>query len=194
MTKSGVNAVVARTNVVDNEHSGGHAVQPSEVARQILGRYDSTSSIRVLLAGPAGVGKSATASAMCTANTGLVHIEHDTLKTTGEWPCPCSVSYFDLRRCFEPSMHLPEFVIDTGGGSIFVPGKDNDARVRDMHSFKEDHHLEVCLLTASHDVVKERHLRVPGSREDAFDDYWQAWESVELQCWQACSDFTIDIS
>ena len=165
----------------------------TDVAHALLDRLGSVDGVRLVLAGPAGIGKTSAAIAIGAIVPDTVHVEHDRLKRS-VWPCPCSVAYFDLRDCFGPHMVPGSLVLDTGGGTIFRPGKDNEGRLAQLLDFKQEHHLAIALLVAPYAVVKERHLRFPGSSEAHFDDYWSEWESLELPFWRRATDLELDVS
>jgi len=146
--------------------------------------------VRIILTGPAGIGKTYLASKMVKLNTQIKHIEHDQLKKSLE----CSISYFDLEKCFEPEIsNVDSFVIDVAGGSIFRKKANNKSTLRTVIDFKLRHYIKIILLNASRDVVKTRYLKSPGSFEICFSQDWKTWLEVGQPNWKLCCDLEIDV-
>ena len=167
----------------------------SEVASAILAGVADGDPVRIMLVGPAGVGKSDAARAIHDACPAIEHIEHDSLKPEGPGLSPCSVSGFNLTECFGPHVRrAPQFVLDVGAGCVFRAGVDNETRFREVQEFKAQHSLQVVLLTARREIVLERYLTFPGSFEKYFESAWLGWNQIEGPYWARCADFTIDSS
>lgn len=167
-------------------------VSATYLADTLVERLGDENSIRLLLAGPAGVGKTELARAITSTRPDVRHIEHDALKRVRE---SCSSQCFDPQACFSPELlSLERFVIDMGGGLVFRGNADNEARLRKMIEFKGEYSLAVVLLTASRSVVRQRYLSCKEGTSSGFEQDWPDWEMVERPWWQRCADFEFDVS
>ena len=147
--------------------------------------------VRIILAGPAGIGKTYLASKMVKLNTQIKHVEHDKLNKTFE----CSIRDFDLEKCFGPEIsNVDSFVIDVGGGHIFRKKANNNLNLKSIIDFKLRHNIKIILLHASRDVIKARYFKHPDSHSDGFDLDWETWFEVGLPNWKQCSDHEFDVS
>ncbi len=148
--------------------------------------------VRIILAGPAGIGKTYLSSKMVKLNTQIKHVEHDQLSKTN---LKCSISYFDLEKCFEPEIsNVDSFIIDVGGGHIFRQKANNKAILKSVVDFKLRHNIKIILLHASRDVVRVRYLKHPDSHPDWFAIDWETWLEVGLPNWKQCCDHEFDVS
>ncbi len=147
--------------------------------------------IRLLLAGPAGVGKSTLAHNI-KQRFSVAHIDHDNdMKDWDDFSCPCMLHQFDPYGCFSDAISSKQqFVIDIGAGTVFREDKDNEARLNRMLDFKRDYNLAIVVLTADHKVVREQYLRK--GNPPAFKRAWDEW-LVAYPWWQKCLDFELPI-
>lgn len=141
--------------------------------------------VPLLLAGPAGVGKT-TLACEVAKKYNLAHIDHDRLKVSNN---RCTLHDFDPFDCFSNTISPQEqFVIDIGAGTVFRGDKNNSERLDLMNAFKRHFGLTIVVLTADRAVVRERFLRKKGSPpESEFDNTWALWE-VARTWWMKCAD------
>ena len=148
--------------------------------------------IRIILAGHAGIGKTSLARNLVKLNAQIKHVELDQLSKKN---LKCSISCFDLVKCFGPEIsNVDSFVIDVGGGHIFRKKANNKLNLKSIIDFKLRHNIKIILLHASRDVIKARYFKHPDSHSDGFDLDWETWFEVGLPNWKQCCDYEFDVS
>lgn len=151
-------------------------------------------SVRLLLAGPCGVGKTALGRALKKLVPDLELVEHDALKVDG-YPRACSITGFDPFGCFYDRVSsADQFVIDIGGGCVFRGSVDSEARLERMTEFKHDLGMSIVLLTADLDVLQRRFLSCKQRHAASFDGTWSEWVESERGFWLRCADLLVDVS
>lgn len=154
--------------------------------------------MRIVVAGPCGVGKSTVAKLLAdqwgVKYLSLDEIRSDDMRKRAGQISPCSVSKLDLKECLGPILnaHSEKFVLDLGGDSVFRKGKDNEERLEQVFWLKRTYEAQVVVLTSQKDVLSWRFLSTKNRAIDEFDEIWQAWILVEEPCWQRCADRFVD--
>lgn len=153
--------------------------------------------MRILLAGPCGVGKTAAAALITSRSPGVVHLDFDRLRVLpdGMTLAPgCLLSGLDLEICL--SHHLAAarggFVLDVGGDTVFRRDADNDQRLQQVLAFKSAHDLSVVVLVASESIVRSRFLECKGRKSSEFDQPWRDWREFGEPFWRRCADRIVD--
>lgn len=149
----------------------------------------------LVIAGPAGVGK--TAAAKCLVpRLNLTALDFDELRQRHGDLAEFRLQSLDLVRCLPTLMtHAPHgFILDIGGGTVFRASADNSARLSSMLQFKTYCAASVFLLTATKDVVFARYVKKSGSSPRMFDADWADWVTREQAYWIQCADITLDTS
>ncbi len=148
-------------------------------------------SIRLLLAGPAGVGKSTHAQAMF-GNFGISHISHDLEKQGKPKSSPCKLHQFDPYGCFSDAISSKkQFVIDIGAGTVFRKDKEeNEARLKRMLDFKHEYNLKIVVLIADRTVVRKQFLKKGDHQQ--FINACDEWK-IAYPWWQKCLDFEFPV-
>jgi len=149
----------------------------------------------ILLAGPAGVGKTEVGAALA-ARVMMTHIDWDEWRLRFKDRPEFQRSSLNLMACL-PTLRMAAprgFILDMGVGTLFHQGRDNPARVEDMQHFKVAGKVGIVLITASREVVFRRHMQVKNSSALAFPGDWDQWEKHELPYWQRSADLTIEAS
>ena len=146
--------------------------------------------IRLLLAGPAGVGKSTLAHSLYK-RFNISHVNHDGMKPEEDISHPCTLHQFDPYGCFRDDISSKEqFVIDIGAGTVFRKDKDNAARLDRIVAFKRDYNLTIVVLTADRTVVRKQFLK-KGDRQH-FKNACDEWK-IAYPWWQKCLDFEFPV-
>lgn len=158
-----------------------------EIAKAILAHFEEQEPVRLILAGPCGVGKTTAGKAISLLRKDIKIVEQDLLKSGFS---PCSISKFDFFSCFSPQIeNVEQFLIDIGGGLVFRPGSDNDTRLENVLKFKKHFSVKTLVLTSSRKRVRDQYLKFPGSIEKYFDNDWENWINTESHFWNKCVDF-----
>lgn len=167
-----------------------------EIVKEILSKLGQGRSVRIMLSGPCGAGKTSVAKQIASAAKSIHHIEHDKLKESKDGsPSPCSLKHLDLQECFSGLIANPssEFVIDIGGDSIFRNGVDNEDRLSQVISFKKKHNIQVVLLNADDKDLKKRFLSTKDRDQSEFKEVWKNWK-ISKHYWRKCSNHCIETS
>ena len=147
-------------------------------------------SNQLLLAGPAGVGKSTLAHSLYK-RFNITHVNHERMRPDEDFSHPCTLHQFDPYGCFRDHISLKEqFVIDIAAGTVFREDKNNEATLNRMLDFKRDYDLTIVVLLADRTIVQEQY-RNKGSLTN-FNRAWGEWEAA-YPWWQKCLDFEFPI-
>lgn len=153
--------------------------------------------MRILLAGPCGVGKSKAARMIAAHRPATPVLDVDALRflPDGITVAPgCALSHFDIELCLGQQLDAvgTDFVIDLGGDTLFRSCADNNARLDQLRNFKLARGIHVVLLCASESVALRRFLSCKGRTPDMFAPQWNEWRDVAAPYWHACADSVIE--
>ncbi|MCB0213067.1 MAG: AAA family ATPase [Anaerolineae bacterium] len=154
--------------------------------------------MRIVFAGPCGVGKSTVAKLLADQYSikylSLDEIRSDDMSKRAGQISPCSVSRLDLRECLAPTLntHNENFVLDLGGDSVFRKSKDNEERLEQVFWLKRTYQAKIVVLTSQKDNLRRRFLSAKNRATNEFDEMWQTWIMVEEPHWQRCTDQFLD--
>lgn len=154
--------------------------------------------MKVIIAGPCGVGKS-TIARLLAENANVTHIDFDNVRATDMQQrhgqaSPCTVSKLDLRECIPLFLNpcVREFVLDIGGDTVFRRGADNEHRLEQTIWLKQTYGARIILLTADQAELSRRFLASKNRKREEFDTAWQDWKEIAEVYWRKCADVVID--
>ena len=167
-------------------------MQVDDAVSKLIGKLGGEDELRLFLSGPCGIGKSAVSTALAMRYPGLLRVGHDDLKQPS-MPIACSILRFDPFGCFSPLIEgLDKFVIDIGGGCVFRPNVDNEARFKRLQEFREAYRLRFVLLTARDDAVEARYLSCKNRHQASFEEDYGSWKANEEPWWTRLADVILD--
>lgn len=156
---------------------------------------ENITSVRILLAGPCGIGKSTLGSKIALAK-GIDHLDLDEIKNslTGEQNYWCGVGKLNLDKClpFVLDNRNDGFVLDFGGDNVFRPNADNDERLLQMKRAKIKYGFEIVVLMADEEVAFKRFMSCKERTPDSFPYVWEGWILVGEPYWLKCADYIFD--
>jgi shikimate kinase len=157
--------------------------------------------MKVIFVGPCGVGKSTVAKSFANrANIMCLDFDEigilDMQKRKGQIS-PFSSSRLNLMQSIPTLISNPtstEFVLDIGGGTVFLENADNNERLTQVLWLKETYTSPVVVLSATKDILLRRFVSTKKRSESEFGEIWKNWVDIAEPYWQKCGDIFIDTS
>jgi shikimate kinase len=166
----------------------------------ILSESRGSFLVKLIFAGPCGVGKSTIARLIEAQFENIKYLDLDTIraqsyeKYKGQLS-PCSLHSLDLKKCLESTLNLYStgFILDIGGTTIFRHKANNEERIEQIGWIKENYGAFVVVLVADKSILYQRFQSAKAGRTmDEFEEVWEYWQMIEEQNWKRCEDCRID--
>lgn len=156
--------------------------------------------MKLILAGPCGVGKSRIAKLIEAQFENVKYLDLDTIRgqRNEEYKnqlSPCSLRYLDLKKCLEPMLDLYSkgFILDIGGDTVFRHNVNNEERIAQISRIKKNYSASVIVLVADKDVLCQRfQSSEKKGTVDKFEQVWEDWQTIGEPNWKRCEDCRVD--